>query len=148
LDCRKKKERKKERKKVSNVLREIIHNDIVDKNYKAFEHIIIANNIDRKSITTTLVYEFLKDKGIKNYSKTFVLMNKTSDNKVVLSNNNTITKVSILFEDFITYLHKYKQTKTISYGFFLNKMFEVLNITCNLRPNYTKTGKRDDKSEM
>jgi hypothetical protein len=48
-------------------------------------------------------------------------MNKTSDNKVVLSNNGTITKVSILFEDFITYLHKYKQIKTTSYGFILNK---------------------------
>jgi hypothetical protein len=75
-------------------------------------------------------------------------MNKTSDDKVVLSNNDTITKVSILFEDFIKYLHKYKQIKTISYGFFLNKIFEVLNITRNLRPNYTKTSKRNDKSEI
>jgi hypothetical protein len=50
-------------------LREIIHNHIVDKNYEDFEHIITANNIDRKSITTTLVYEFLKDKGIKIMEK-------------------------------------------------------------------------------
>jgi hypothetical protein len=112
-------------------MREIIHNHIVDKNYEDFEHIVTANNIDRRSVTTTLVYEYLKDKGIKHYRKTFALMNITSDKKVVLSNNDTITKVSILFEDFITYLLKYKQIKTISYGFFLNKMFEVLNITCN-----------------
>jgi hypothetical protein len=138
----------KKKKPFSNVMREIIHNHVVDKNYEDFEHIISANNIDRKSITTTLVYEFLKDKGIKNYRKTFALMNKTSHNEVVLSNNGTITKVSILFEDFIKYLHKYKQIKAISYGFFLNKIFEVLNITCNLRPNYTKTSKRDEKSEM
>jgi hypothetical protein len=48
-------------------------------------------------------------------------MNTTSDNKVVLSNNDTITKVSILFENFIKYLHKYKQIKTISYGLFFKQ---------------------------
>lgn len=132
----------------SNVMRQMSYNIIIDKNYEEFEELLAKNNLERRSLTTTIVYEFLKDKGIKNYRQTFALMNKSSDSSVSFNTDDTITNISILFEDFIKFLYKNGYKRTISYGFIIDRMLEVLNITSNLKPNYTKSNKRDDKSEL
>ncbi|BAO49552.1 late transcription factor VLTF-3 [Alphaentomopoxvirus acuprea] len=131
----------------SNVIREISHNNISDINHNDFEKMLEDNNIDKKSITSTLVYEFLKTRGIKNYRQTYSLMNMSKGDNIIL-NNDDISKIYIMFDDFIKYLYKCKQIRTIDYGFYLNKIFDILKLTNNLKPNFTKSNKRNNKSEL
>jgi hypothetical protein len=131
-----------------NVLKEISHINISDQDFEEFKKIIASNNINIKSITTSLASEFLKSKGIKNYRKTHKLINKTiSETNSELSKED-IYRIFIIFRDFVQYIYKNKYTKTISYEYYLAKIFELLNLSYVIKFSYNKTNKRDDKPEI
>lgn len=131
-----------------NVLKEISHINIDDDDFYEFKKIIKDNNIDLKSISTSLASEFLKSKGIKNYRKTHKLINKTLNGPSSQLSKEDVYKISIIFKDFIQYIYKNKYTKTISYEYYLGKIFEMLNLNYIIKFNYSKTNKRDDKPEI
>ncbi|AAG02911.1 late transcription factor VLTF-3 [Betaentomopoxvirus amoorei] len=133
----------------NNVLKEIsntsISYDIVD----GFLKLINDNNLNTKSITTALGSEYLKSKGIKNYRTTHKLINMSlSDGNNCILTKDDIFRINIIFEDFTQFIYKNNYTKTISYEFCLDRIFDILNINYVINFNYSKLNKRDDKPEI
>jgi len=132
----------------SNVMKELIYNNDCDaKHERELKQIISNNNIDINTISSTFIAEYLKKKNIKNYKQTIFLMNACTNTLLNYKLVN-ISHISIIFDNFIRYLYSINYKKGISYGYILYKIFISLDITDNLKPNYTKTTKKDDKDDL
>ncbi|CCU56105.1 VLTF-3 late transcription factor 3 [Choristoneura rosaceana entomopoxvirus 'L'] len=133
----------------NNVLKEISNTSISCDIMDGFIKLVNDNNLNMKSVTTTLCSEYLKSKGIKNYRTTHKLINMSiSDGNTCKLSKDDIFKINIIFEDFTQFIYKNNYTKTISYEFCLDRIFDILNINYVINFNYSKLNKRDDKPEI
>ncbi|QRY18973.1 ORF-103 [Teiidae poxvirus 1] len=127
-----------------NVLRRLLSNQCSSDIITELKSLMVKNDISSTDIDANFVSSFLKANekiNKKDYKLVFEIINHVKEEKLNL-NTGKINEIIEIFKHLVFFCQENTPSKTINYSFFLDKIFNLTDVTNNLKPqtvkNYTK----------
>ncbi|ABI99085.1 late transcription factor VLTF-3 [Deerpox virus W-1170-84] len=127
-----------------NVLRRLLSNQCSGEIITELLELMNKNQISATDVDANFVSSFLKAHeriNKKDYKLVFEIINQVKEEKLNLTTEK-INEVVEIFKHLVFFCQENTPSKTINYSFFLDKIFDITNVTKNLKPqtvkNYTK----------
>ncbi|AVD69279.1 ORF160 [Saltwater crocodilepox virus] len=107
-------------------------------------------NISSQDVDANFVSNFLKEKdkiNKKDYKLVFEIINHVRNDTLNLTTEK-INEIVEIFKLLVFFTQENTESKTINYSFFLDKIFNVIGVTANLKPQTVKNYAKNNYNQL
>ncbi|ANS71179.1 viral late transcription factor [Pteropox virus] len=133
-----------------NVLRRLLSHQCSDEVINELKVVMSSCDIDAEDVDANFVSSFLKANSKinkKDYKLVFEIINNVKNEKLNLTTDK-INEVIEIFKYLVFFCQENTPSKTINYSFFLDKIFDITNVTQNLKPQTVKNYAKNNSNQL